>query len=302
MLVNTERKLLKAMVSGAYDIQHCRIIFGNRLLMNLKIKMGMDTKIKEEEEEDQEVVSLIKQIRHDYDKLMDGVKHLIPNKKFVAEGIISDYAELCLFHQYIELERAEKQSFSHLLKKIEPHPLYDQFLKDVRGVGPAMSAVIISEIDIHKAKYISCIYRYAGLDVAEDGRGRGRYKEHLREYEYTDKKGEIKTKKGITFNPFLQEKLLGVLAGCFIRAGRNPYQVIYANYKNRLNNHPLHKDKSKLHKHKMSMRYMIKIFLYDVYKVWRKIEGLEVHTSYAEGKLGIIHTQDTGCSELIYPD
>lgn len=40
------------------------------------------------------------------------------------------------------------------------------------------------------------------------------------------------------------------------------------------------------HRHAMAMRYMIKMFLIDLYTAWRKIEGLEVHPPYAQGKLG----------------
>jgi hypothetical protein len=50
-----------------------------------------------------------------------------------------------------------------------------------------------------------------------------------------------------------------------------------------------HKEKSKGHRHNMAIRYMIKIFLIDLYKNWRALEGLPVAPSYAEAKLGKIH-------------
>ena len=90
-------------------------------------------------------------------------------------------------------------------------PLWTNFLKDVTGCGPAMAGVILSEIDIHKAEYPSSIHAYAGLDVASDGRGRSKRKEHLTEQSYLDSEGNEKTKMGITFNPFLQNKTDGCI-------------------------------------------------------------------------------------------
>jgi hypothetical protein len=170
-------------------------------------------------------------------------------------------------------------------------------LKDVRGCGPLMAAVIISEIDPHKAKYVSSFWKYAGLDVAEDGNGRSRKKEHLVEVEYVNKDGELSKRQSITFNPFLKTKLVGVLGTSFIRSG-GKYAEIYYDYKNRLENHPVHKDKTKLHKHNMAIRYMIKMFLKDLYIAWRKLEGLPVLPDYAEGKLGIIHSSNVQVSEM----
>jgi len=203
--------------------------------------------------------------------------------------------ELVLIDQYFTLERDETKHFRQLGKVLDEYKIYTHFLKGVKGIGPAMAGVIVSEIDIEKAKYSSSIWKYAGLDVAQDGKGRSRKKEHLIDTEYTNKDGEVKTKKGISFNPFLKTKLVGVLGSSFLRAGvkDNPYRAVYDNYKDRLNNTPDHDDKSKGHKHNMSIRYMVKMFIIDLYKVWRKIEGLEVHAPYSEAKLGLKHGRDS---------
>ena len=75
-------------------------------------------------------------------------------------------------------------------KALNDFPLYTEFLKDVRGVGPAMAGVILSEMDIRKTTYVSSLWAYTGLDVAEDGRGRSMRKEHMVEREYIDKNGK----------------------------------------------------------------------------------------------------------------
>ncbi|NDQ58556.1 MAG: hypothetical protein GZ088_15930 [Acidipila sp.] len=41
------------------------------------------------------------------------------------------------------------------------------------------------------------------------------------------------------------------------------------------------------HRHAMAMRYMVKMFLIDLYVAWRKIEGLEVRPPYSQDKLGL---------------
>jgi len=129
---------------------------------------------------------------------------------------------------------------------------------------------------------------YAGLDVAPDGCARSKRKEHLRKTEYLSKDGNIKTKKGITFNPFLKAKLLGVLGPSFLKS-KSLYAEFYYGYKNRLISHPKHKEKSDMHRHNMANRYMIKRFIVDLYVEWRKLEGLPVSGEYAEEKLSISH-------------
>lgn len=277
---------IKTAVRGAYDIQKLRIQMGNRVVMNFKSKLGQKPGMKEEDLEAQEQ-RVINDLRARYRKIMDGVKSFPRKASFKGDEVISTYTELCLLSQYVELEDSEAAHFRNLTHALKDEPIYTGFLEGVRGCGPAMSGVIVSEIDISKAKYASSLWAYAGLDVASDGRGRSRKKEHLVEREYPNKDGEIAQRVGITFNPFLKTKLY-VLGTCFMK-GNPVYKAIYDGYKNRLENHPAHKEKTKMHRHNMAMRYMIKRFLVDLYVAWRTIEGLPVHQEYSEGKLGIKH-------------
>lgn len=289
---------IKTMVRGAYDIQKLRIQMGNRIVMNYKAKLGQEPS-KPESELGTEEKKIIDLMRINYKKITDGVIGDLPSKKnFKGNEVISEYSELCLVDQYIGLEQSEIKSFKQLEKSLLEYPIYTEFLLKVKGCGAAMSGVIISEINIANAKYASSLWKYAGLDVInviengiESTEGRCRKKQHLVESTYTDREGEEKVKMGISFNPFLKTKLTGVLAASFLKC-KSPYSDIYYNYRNRLDNHPKHKDKTKLHKMNMSKRYMIKRFLVDLYANWRALEGLEVHPEYSEGKLGIVHTGD----------
>jgi len=281
------RDQLKTLVRGAYDIQKLRIQMGNRVVANFKAKLGQMPSLTEEDTIDNEGKELLKKLRRSYDKVMDGVVDFPKIKKFKGDEIISAYTELCLVHQYMDLQKSEDFHFGRLKSVLKEFDVYNHFLKDIKGVGPAMAGVIIGEIDIHQCKYASSLWKYCGLDVAEDGKGRSRKKEHLREYEYADKEGEIQTKMGITFNPFLKTKLIGVLGSAFLRAGESKYSNVYYDYKSRLENHKNHIEKSKGHRHNMATRYMVKIFLADLYAEWRNLEGLDVAVPYSEAKLGM---------------
>lgn len=280
---------LKTIVRGAYDIQKLRIQMGNRIVGNFKAKLGQEPSEKESTI-DAEGKIILNSLRVHYKKITDGVTTFPRYSTFKGDEVISNYTELSLIAQYFDLEKSEKTHFTRLGAILKDYSVYSEFLDDVKGIGPAMAGVIISEIDITKAKYPSSLWAYAGLDVASNGAGRSRKAEHLREYEYIDKEGEVKAKKGITFNPFLKTKLVGVLGSSFLRAGDNKYSQIYRDYKNRLENHSKHAEKSKGHRHNMAIRYMIKQFLVDLHIAWRGIEGLPVTTPYSEGKLGIKHT------------
>lgn len=292
---------MRAMVRGGYDIQKLRIMVGNRLVANFKAKLGQEPGEKEETIE-ADGKQILADLREAHARITDGVaKDFVKKTDFEGDEVISSFTELHLVGYYLSLVKAEANLFKAVQQELDTLPIWMEFLKDVKGIGPAMAGVIVSEFDIHKAKYPSSLHAYAGLDVAVDGAGRSRRKEHLREVEYTDKNGKPATRVGVTFNPFLKTKLMGVLAASFLKIGveRSPYAKLYYDYKHRMENHVKYgvahdKDKEKPeackgHRHNMALRYMVKLFLIDLYKAWRALENLPVHPPYHEAKLGIVH-------------
>ncbi len=296
------RSEIRTIVRGAYAIQKLRIQTGNRLVVNFRAKIGQEPG-ESEEEMDAEGRKILKNLRLEYDKMTEGVvdapgRPSFPRKTaFKATGVISSYTELSLIAHYVELESVETTHFRRLRHALEDYPIYTAFLKGVRGVGPVMAGVIVSEFDIYKAEYPSSMWKYAGLDVVNKvddeghsvGLARSRRKEHLVEVSYKNAEGEDCVRNSITFNPWLKTKLLGVLAPSFLRARENKYKTEYDNYKNRLANHVSHKDKTPMHRHRMALRYMVKRFLVDLYKAWRELEGLPVAPEYSVAKLGMTH-------------
>ena len=310
-------ELLRAMVRGTYDIQEIRIQMGNRLVGNFKVKLGITPGMKEEDLTDKKKQSILSVLRREYKRITDGVIELNPD----GDGIISTKSEMILVGHYVDLASQEERQFRGLNKILVDFPIWNEYLQDVRGIGPAIAGILISEIDISKARYPSSLWAYSGLDVATDpqrahnpdGKGRSRRKEHLTTVKYVNKDGEEKTRDSITFNPLLKTKLLGVLGPSFLRAGvpcepdcekkscekrgehntgyGSPYGEVYANERHRLQNHVDHKEKTKGHQHAMAIRKAVKIFLIDLYKVWREMENLPVSKPYHEAKLGMQHRQ-----------
>ena len=192
-----------------------------------------------------------------------------------------------MLKQYFDLVETEEPALKQITYTVKQFPIYSAFLEDVKGVGPTMAAVIISGFDIHKAQYASSLWAYAGLDVVGD-KGRSRIKEHLVDQTYIDAEGKEQTKKGISFNPFIKTKLIGVLGSSFVKTN-GKYREIYDNYKHRISNMPAHAEKTKAHLNNMAIRYTVKRFLVDLYVAWRTLEGLPVADEYSKGKLGIDH-------------
>jgi len=300
---HSKREVLRTIVRSAYDLQKLRIQMGNRIAANFRAKLGQGPG-QSEEELDKEAKNILEVLRLAYTRITDGVvegfKIPTPRQfaKFDGLEVITEYSELCLYAQYAEIERAESTHFARMGKVLEEFEIYTEFLKGVKGIGPAMAGVILSEFDIHKAEYPSSLWRYAGLDVAQDGRGRSRRKEHQIEVEYDAADGERKKRNSITFNPFLKSKLIGVLASSFLRAGENKYSTIYNDYKHRLETDPskqgLREDGktpewSKGRRHNAALRYMVKCFLVALYNAWRPLEGLVVAPPYNEAKHGKKH-------------
>lgn len=312
------RSDLKVLFSGRDDLQKMRIQAGNRIVANFKLRTGQATGTPESKL-DKEGQEILARIRKAYKRMADAASDLPRISKFKGTEVISTYAELILADAYEKFILQEKRYDEKIKPLIHKEQLWKQYLKGVPGVGEAMALVIMALIDITKAKYPSSIWKYAGLDVAQDGTARSRKEEHLVMKEYKDKNGELKKKKGITYNPKLKSKLLGVLGPSFIKAGIRKkegtgetyaitkYGQIYLDYRNRLENHPKYRNEGtapttskngkklpspKRHRHDMAIRYVVKIFIIDLYTAWRKLENLPVSQPYHEAKLNIKHRED----------
>ena len=311
---------IRTAVFSTYDLQKLRIQMGNRLAMNFRAKLG-GPELKEGDEEDEEALKVIDQLKASWKRLTDGIaktarsRRTMPTRAaFKGDELITEYAELALVDNYIQIEMQEVRSFGIIEELLFGVPIWETWLKDLRGVGPATAGVLIAYFDPHKAPNISKFWAYAGLDVALDGRARARFKAHLVERKYKTKSGEEGVKLSVTYNPWLKARLLGMVGPTFLRSG-SPYRKDYDRYRHSVETDPdaikcTDQEKQKrLAKiedpeekaraartmwppgrlHRASMRFMIKTFLQDFWEAWRKLEGLPTPPNYHESRRGRRH-------------
>jgi len=188
------------------------------------------------------------------------------------QGIDLKDEDLEYFENIFDVIKSQEKAILRKIQKyVEATHIWQEFLKDVKGVGPTMAAVLLSEFDIYKADTVSKLWAYAGLHVV-DGKA----------------PKPIKGEK-LKYNKWLRSKLIGVLGSSFLKTN-SPYRDYYDNYKNRIQNIDRWQETSDGHRHNASVRYMIKMFLIDFYKKWRELENLPVRNLYQEEYLNHKHT------------
>src|SRR5262252_6010485 len=124
---------LRLMTRGAYALQKLRIQTGLRLCANFRDKLKQEAE--EEPNEDgelgeraQKIIDILKQ---DYRRLTEGVarNRTLPRREgFVGAGVISDFTELVIVHQYEALEKQEREHFRHLGEALEEVPIFTEWL------------------------------------------------------------------------------------------------------------------------------------------------------------------------------
>lgn len=185
-------------------------------------------------------------------------------------------------------------------KLVKQTRLWNEYLVNVKGVGIMMAAVILSEIDIYKATTVSKIWQFAGMNPGlVFGKQWKKVKgERILVTTTTLVRGDKRTEGFVRpYNEFLKSKMLGVLGSSFLKS-QSIYSEFYYNMRQRLESknwgmdakNPSDKNHPKAnHQHKAANRYMVKMFLKDLYVAWRTIEGLPVRVPYQEEYLGHVH-------------
>lgn len=196
---NPNLAVIRTMVRSAYDMQGLRIQMGNRVTASFKAKLGLRQDGMSEAELEKQEKNLLEQLRKSYRRITDGIidEHhddtgevaetltakLPTEKKFKGDELITHYSELLLVDNYLNTLKNEEHHFKDMERILKKIPIYTEFLSDVRGIGPALAGIIVSEIDITKAEYPSSLWKLAGLDVVHIGK-------------YVDDKGREQTVRG----------------------------------------------------------------------------------------------------------
>ena len=264
---------------------------------------------------------LRKQVRFFYDvqraRLQTGGHVLGQSDKGPIQLLPEDLEELKKRHDTLHL--LEKNLLADVEKTLQTIPFYANVLSDKRrykGVGPTMAGVILSEFDIYKAEKPSQFWSFAGLAptdcarckachaivVKQDGEV-ALYKhpknikgvkckladteiEHHQVYQSSKTMKPTKNQK-LPYNSFLRMKMISVLGPVLLRLG-SPWTKCF--YDRRAYRQSTQWGISDGHRKNDAIRYMIKMLLLDIWKEWRLSEGLPVRPSWAEEKLGHVHT------------
>lgn len=274
-----ERNNLKTCLRAAYKLQNLRVKFWLQILSKLKA---------ENPNIDRDIKNKVTSTRKIERELLAEYKSYESLDRSDSGTYIKDEVFFIVVQAYFVLHQQEEQMMKVISRQIADHPLLAYF-KAIRGCDELTAAICLAEIDIRRSQYISSLYMLCGLDCGPDGKARNKTAAHLVERKYIDKDGKEKTKMSVTFSPFLHDKMLGMIGPNLIRSKSEPYYKTYTNYKHRLEMRPDWKDKSKMHRHRAALRYMMRTFVANLYNTWREIEGLQVFTSYEAEKLYLHH-------------
>jgi hypothetical protein len=169
--------------------------------------------------------------------------------------------------EYIKsLESAKALLTRKLTKELKRTPIYDAFLSKIKGIGPALAAGLIAEIDdISRFENASNLNAYFGLHLKGN-------KAVRRE------KGKV-----ANWNSTGRMLICELVPDQFIKQRTPVYRGIYEDEKARslqLMEEDAKKSKedrrvqSKLHAERRARRKVGKIFLHHLWKAWRELEGL----------------------------
>ena len=190
------------------------------------------------------------------------------------------------------LIQQEKQIRDYLDYQTEKIKVCREWLKPKKGIGPLLSAGLVSILDIHKAPHPSSFWKYCGLHVV-DGKS-------------------VKRVRGrkLDFNPDART-LAWKIADSFVKQRTPVYRDIYdrrrpieekkLNYpignvkacpeyteclrkrkeKAKRTGRPMKPAACRKHIYRRACRVMVKRFLLDFWTVWRRMEGLPPSEPYA---------------------
>jgi len=262
--------------------------------------------------EDVMAVRILVRLRDDFQAMRKRMDNRIGRK---ANGEKQDVhreqfvVDQATFERFADAAKDQENEVEKALKKVlKRFPVYNEFLLNVKGVGTIASGWIIAEYDIHKADTVSKLWQFTGLNPGfVTGKKRVDDKDGNFSYVPTDKlvRGDKMTPGFVApFNKRLRTAMVGVLADGFIKA-KAPYALdYYYPYKTRLEQSEKMtfetkkggkqtelewKEATKGHRDRAAKRYMIKMFLKDLYVAWRTLEGLTVRELYQVEYLGHRH-------------
>lgn len=270
-------------------------------------------------EQNKQTVRMMVRAREDFQRMRKNMDNRIGRK---ADGTsqdlenmterIMDEVDVETFTAIADAARTQEKAIEkHLKEVLKRFSVYNEFLVNVKGVGHIAAGWILAEFDIHRATTVSKLWQFAGLNPSMvRGKKRVENKDGSFSLVLTGEmvRGDKLTAEHIApFNKRLRAALVGVMGDGFIKAQNEYCMRYYYPYKARLEQEEsmvseiskkgqkakdvAWKDATKGHRDRAAKRYMIKMFLRDLYVAWRTLEGLEVREPYQEEYLGKKHAE-----------
>lgn len=245
----------RGLMEAFYDLQKNRVAIGNRLISRCSLMLSKSTvkKVKRACTKPESCEQCIH-----YTEAED-------KKSLRTHNWIHPQINPQLKTFYAQIHNVEKTVYCAIIQpEAAKIPIYNAWLKKVKGIGPAYTLGLVSFIrDIGRFDTVSKLWAYAGFRPGQKLR-----------------KGEK-----VTWNPRLRT-LMWKIGKQFVRQG-GVYRRLYLENKHYYaTQRPDLANESKGHIDAMAIRKTVKMFLSRLWLHWRELEGLPTRPPYAMEKLG----------------
>lgn len=183
-----------------------------------------------------------------------------------------------------ELKDIEKGIYAYIYQYVSKHPLWNEYLRYVKGIGPVLAAGLITVLNPARFETVSKMWAYAGLNVEFACTHCG----------YVSKEPMFKCPKcgmamvgraprrvsgrKVSYNPTAR-KICWLIGRSFQMTG-GVYKAFYRKFLEESMRNWRHRDWSKAHHIAHARRVTVKLFIAHYYEVGRTILGLPVRRPY----------------------
>ena len=173
----------------------------------------------------------------------------------------------------------EEWIYKELNSKVKAHPLWDAWLKHVKGIGPALAGGYLAWIgDIGRFETISALHAYMGLHCDENGKAVRKRKGVQANWHQRLKMHAWKTAKAFV-------KTNGKYRGFYDRT-KKKYQKAHPKEVKIKIDGTMRTLYTKGHIDNMAMRKTVKLFISHLWLQWRTLEGFPTRSPYPLEQLG----------------
>ena len=182
---------------------------------------------------------------------------------------------------------------SAMTRELRKLPVYEKFLKHVYGIGPVVAGYLVANIDIRRAEKPSQLQRYCGLAVInghfERREGGPKYdpKGNLTEATGTFNR-EIRTRRYQAFSSMWRTKGEGSSKYLDVWQNTKARDLLKQNDKGKIESNGKEVS-AKGYAHSKGWHVAAQLFVYDLYLIWRALEGLPSWTTWYDWARGYEH-------------